>query len=86
MFSLSLSAEAQHVFEAADGPLQRKLDRAFKVLTTDPYHHNNIKRLSGKLKGRSRFRVGDWRIIFVIEEKKQNVFVSDIAHRSEVYE
>ena len=48
--------------------------------------HNNIKRLSGKLTGRLRYRVGDWRVIYRIDDTARQVHVLVIAHRSEVYE
>jgi len=86
MFEVMLTSDARKFFERADAPLQQRLDRAFQALAHDPRHHNNIKSLKGKLKGYSRFRVGDWRVIFNIDDGKRQVWVLDIAHRSEVYE
>ena len=60
MFELILSPAARAFFAAADPPLARKLARCFRQLEHDPRRHNNIKRLSGKLTGRLRYRVGDW--------------------------
>jgi mRNA interferase RelE/StbE len=86
MFEVILSPEAREMYAAADRPLARKLARAFAQLERDPRRHNNIKRLSGALAGRSRYRVGDWRIVYRIDERAQQVHVLLIAHRSEVYE
>ena len=86
MFEVILSPEAQAFYGAADRPLARKLAKCFKQLETDPKHHNNIKRLSGPLAGKSRYRAGDWRVLFRIEETARRVIVLTIAHRSEVYE
>lgn len=86
MFEVILSPEAQAFFAAADHPLARRLTRCFAQLEREPRRHNNIKRLSGALAGRLRYRVGDWRVIYRIDDRAQRVNVLLIAHRSEVYE
>jgi mRNA interferase RelE/StbE len=86
MFEVILSPEAQAFFAAADQPLARKLARCFARLEREPRRHNNIKRLSGKLAGRLRYRIGDWRVIYRIDDQANRVLVLSIAHRREVYE
>lgn len=86
MFDIVLSPEAQALFAAADRPLAQKLARCFAQLEQNPRRHNNIKRLTGAFAGRLRYRVGDWRVIYRIEERSRQVHVLLIAHRSEVYE
>jgi mRNA interferase RelE/StbE len=86
MFEVLLSTEAKTFFAGADRPLARKLSRCFSQLETDPRRHNNIKRLSGKLVGKFRYRLGDWRVIYRIDDGASQVLVLSIAHRSEVYE
>ncbi|MGA2583852.1 MAG: type II toxin-antitoxin system RelE/ParE family toxin [Tepidisphaeraceae bacterium] len=86
MFELILSPEAQAFFASADPPLARKLARCFRQLEHDPRRHNNIKRLSGKLAGRLRYRLGDWRVIYRVDDHTRQVHVLVIAHRSEIYE
>ena len=86
MFEVILSPEALAFFAAADPPLARKLARCFKQLEREPRRHNNIKRLSGKLAGLVRYRVGDWRVIYRIDDEAGRVFVLSIANRREAYE
>ena len=86
MFEVVLSPEAQSFFAAADRPLARKLARCFAHLEREPRRHNNIKRLSGKLAGYLRYRIGDWRVIYRIDNQANRVLVLSIAHRREVYE
>ena len=86
MFKVILSPEAQAFYAHADPPLARKLARAFEQLEREPRRHNNIKRLSGGLAGRWRYRVSDWRIIYRIADREREVHVLVIAHRSEVYD
>jgi len=86
MFEVILSPEAQTFYAGADQPLARKLARCFAQLERDPRRHNNIKRLSGKLTGKLRYRIGDWRVIYRIDDRARRVHVLLVAHRGEVYE
>jgi mRNA interferase RelE/StbE len=87
MFEVELSPEASEFYRNADPPLAKKLARCFGQLEVEPRRHNNVKRLSGtEFAGCLRFRVGDWRVIFEIDELKNRVHVLTIAHRREVYE
>ncbi|MGK9050326.1 type II toxin-antitoxin system RelE family toxin [Xaviernesmea oryzae] len=43
------------------------------------------KALTGSLKGRWRFRVGDYRVICSIREERLIVLVIDLGHRREIY-
>lgn len=86
MFEVLLSPEAGAFFANADQPLARKLTRCFRQLEHDPRRHNNVKRLSGVLAGRLRYRIGDWRVIYRIDDALMRVHVLLIAHRSEIYE
>jgi mRNA interferase RelE/StbE len=86
MFEVVLSPEALEFFRAADQPLARRLSRCFRQLERDPRRHNNIKRLTGEFHGNYRFRIGDWRVIYRIDDSASRVLVLSVAHRREVYE
>ncbi len=86
MFEVVLSPEARAFYAAADRPLARKLARCFAQLEREPYRHGNIKRLTGEFAGRLRYRVGDWRVLYRIDDASKRVIVLVIAHRRDVYE
>ena len=86
MFEVLLSPEARDFYAAADRPLARKLARCFAQLEREPRRHNNIKRLSGKFAGHLRYRIGDWRVIYRIDDQANRVLVLAIAHRRDVYD
>ncbi len=86
MFEVILSPEAGAFLAAADQPLARRLARCFEQLEREPRRHNNIKRLSGKLAGLTRYRVGDWRVVYQVDDGASRVLVLSIANRREVYE
>ncbi|MGD0771105.1 MAG: type II toxin-antitoxin system RelE/ParE family toxin [Tepidisphaeraceae bacterium] len=86
MFEVLLSPPAGRYFDNADPPLRKRLERCFQQLRLDPYRHNNIKRLTGEFVGLLRFRVGDWRVIYRVDDSASRVVVIDIGHRRDVYE
>lgn len=86
MYEVILSPDAQRVYADADPVLARKLARCFERLEAEPRSGNNVKRLSGTWAGYLRYRVGDWRVIYRIDEPRAAVRVLVIAHRKEAYE
>ncbi len=85
-FTVVLSHRAIRFFERADAPLQRRLDRCFDQLKLNPRRHSNIKVLSGDYAGFFRYRVGDYRVVYAVNDPAQTVEIILIAHRREVYE
>ena len=84
MYEIRLTRDARTFYEAADKVLAKRLNRCFDQLRQDPYAHPNIRRLKGPLAGQWRYRVGDWRVIYRVEDD-QVVTVLLIVHRSKAY-
>jgi mRNA interferase RelE/StbE len=85
MYEIVLTRDARTAYERADVVLVRKLDRCFENLSGSPYSHPNIKRLTGALQGHWRYRVGDWRVVYRLDEDRKYVLVVLIAHRGRAY-
>ena len=86
MYSVELSREAQRFYDRCDRPVARKLARCFQALERNPRQGNNIKSLKGELAGSYRYRVGDLRVVYTIDDRGVTVFVITIAKRSDVYD
>lgn len=86
MYDLVLTREAQKSYGRADSSLTRRLNRCFDLLRNNPRSHPNIKRLHGTLSGYFRYRVGDWRVIYEVNEETRRITVLLIVHRSQAYE
>jgi mRNA interferase RelE/StbE len=58
------------------------VDEQIDRLAAEPRPHR-----STKLAGRSdyRVRVGDWRVVYEVDDERRRVVVIRIAHRSDVY-
>jgi mRNA interferase RelE/StbE len=86
MFKLELSREAERFFHQCDKVLAKKRARCFASLEQDPRAGNNVKALKGRFDGSYRYRVGDCRVVYTINDRAVIVFVITIAQRGNVYE
>jgi mRNA interferase RelE/StbE len=57
----------------------------YPLLRKNPFFGGNIKKLKGEFKGVYRFRIGDYRLFYTIEERKKLVFIIDIESRQDAY-
>lgn len=53
------------------------------VNTENPFQHG--KELKGKYKGKWRYRVGDYRIISLVNDDELVILVVEVGHRREIY-
>ncbi|MGD1941610.1 MAG: type II toxin-antitoxin system RelE/ParE family toxin [Leptolyngbyaceae cyanobacterium] len=86
MYKVRLTKRAAKFYKLADTTLAKRLARAFAVLESSPRQNPNIKALQGKLAGQYRYRVGNYRIVYRIQDQDVEVIVLLIAHRREVYD
>jgi mRNA interferase RelE/StbE len=86
MYKVELSDEARRFYDRCDKPVAKKLARCFEALEKNPREGNNVKPLKGKFAGSYRYRVGDLRVVYTINDRLVTVFVVTIAKRSDVYE
>ncbi|MEB3885078.1 type II toxin-antitoxin system RelE/ParE family toxin [Lyngbya sp. CCY1209] len=86
MYKVLLTRKAEKFYSSANRPLARKIARCLEVLEQTPRSHPNIKSLKGSLSGRYRYRIGDYRVIYQIDDDKNKVIVSLIVHRGEAYQ
>jgi len=85
VYEVFLSESAREFFENAPASLQRRLDRCFDQLRSEPRRNRNITALKGTLAGYCRYRVGDYRVVYSINDDNRIVVVAAIADRKDVY-
>lgn len=86
MYDVVLSAEAEEIYTSAEQALAKKIARCFEYLEQNPRFHPNIKSLKGDLAGYYRYRIGNYRVIYQINDDANQVIVNTIVHRREAYE
>jgi mRNA interferase RelE/StbE len=64
---------------------QKINDVVYPQLRSNPYFGANIKKLKGEFEWFYRYRIGNYRLFYLIDDKKVIVFVIDLKHRKDAY-
>jgi mRNA interferase RelE/StbE len=65
------------------GNVLKRIDKTITELAAQPRPHGCLKLAARE--GEYRVRVGDYRIVYVIDDPRREVEIRFIAHRREVY-
>lgn len=82
-YQVVLGKTAKSDLHHLDATWQRRVAKQLLTLTTDP-RPSGVTKLRG-VENEWRIRVGDYRIIYEIDDEKRIVTVLRIRHRREVY-
>ena len=82
-YRLVISDDADKQLQKLDKPVRRRMMLALAKLEDDP-RPDGVKKLKGSA-DRWRIRVGDWRIVYRIEDGELLVLVIAVGHRGKVY-
>ena len=61
------------------------LNDVYPIFRNNPFFGINIKRLKGKYKDIYRFRIGDYRLFYKVDELEKIVFIINIENRQDAY-
>jgi len=77
-----LHPEAARAYRRLLGPMRRRIGDAIDQLAAEPRPPGAVK-----LAGRDdfRIRVGNYRIVYAVDDAERLILVARIAHRREVY-
>lgn len=70
-------------FQALPAQVQVRVGKRFDALAGNPRLPGSIKLEDGE--GYYRLRVGDYRIIYAIDDPARIVFIAKVGHRGDVY-
>jgi mRNA interferase RelE/StbE len=82
-FTLEIKASAQKELDALDEGLFARIDRRITSLAGNP-RPAGCKKLMG-YKDLWRIRVGDYRVVYAIDDGRAVATIVRVAHRREVY-
>jgi mRNA interferase RelE/StbE len=82
-YRLIVKPAAERDVRRLPGPVQRRILNRLGRIETDPRGPGSVK-LTGA-KATYRVRVGDWWIVYEIDDARLMIFVTIVAHRREVY-
>jgi mRNA interferase RelE/StbE len=86
VYKIEFSEKAKKSIKKLDRQVQKKiLDYIDEKICKNPYHKRLGIKLSYEKAGLWRYRVGDYRIICEINDKKITILVLDVGHRRDIY-
>ena len=83
-YSVRISPAAGREIRKLDRTVQRRVLKELDGLMTDP-RPNGVEKLAGSDVPRYRVRVGDYRIVYRIDDQVLTVLVLNVADRKEIY-
>jgi mRNA interferase RelE/StbE len=83
-YAVRVSRSAQKDIRSLDGAVRGRVIRALRALETDP-RPVGCRKLVGA-QNRWRVRVGDYRVIYVVDDAGRVIEIVAVRHRSKAYE
>ena len=83
MFRLDIKKSARKEMDILSDNIFLKIDKAILSLKHDPFPHPQSKELKGDNK--RRLRIGDYRVVYAVDEQQKVVTVFRVRHRKDVY-
>jgi mRNA interferase RelE/StbE len=82
-YRIEITRDAVRALAKLDKPVRRRIQHAIDHLQDDPRPPGAVA-LRG-LRGAYRIRVGDYRVIYSVDDGELMVLVVDLGHRREIY-
>lgn len=86
-WTIKISSKAEKYYKRLSGNLKKRINKNLTALSKleNPIEHDEVKPLTGELRGFYRLRVGDYRIVFGIIKEEHIIAVVNMAPRGDVY-
>ena len=85
-FKIAETKTFEKVKKKTDRKLYQKIvNVVYPQLRNNPYFGANIRKLKGEFEGFYRYRIGSYRLFYLIDDEKVIVFVIDLKHRKDAY-
>ena len=57
----------------------------YSQLRNNPYFGHNIRKLKDDIRNIYRYRIGDYRLFYLIDEDQKLIYIIDLHHRKDAY-
>ena len=85
MHKVLFHRNAVKFYRKADDTLKKRISDVIAVIAQNPHLDGHIKKLKGDLKHMHRFRMGDLRILYEIDDARETVWINTIEWRGSAY-
>ncbi|RJQ34793.1 type II toxin-antitoxin system RelE/ParE family toxin [Candidatus Parcubacteria bacterium] len=79
-----IAATAEHAFDKLDPHVLHRLKEKIQQFI-EHFEETTHHPLKGEYKGSFKLRVGDWRVIYDIDDENRTIYIMGVDHRSRVY-
>lgn len=83
-YAVAVAESAQRRLDRIPDPIHSNIERRIIALSEQPRPPKAIP-LRNDPHRRWRLRVGDWRVLYVIDDRERTILVTDILPRGEAY-
>lgn len=84
-YKVQLSPHAVKEYKKLDPSIKSQVQAGLDALQHSPLHGPKIKPLKGRLHHYFRYRAGDYRVVYIVDQRERLVDVDYIQHRRDVY-
>lgn len=85
MYKIIIDKEAEKALKKLPRQEQKRIIAKIEGLAKNP-RPSGVKALQGNLQSFFRVRIGDYRIIYIVEDKILTVYVVKVGHRGHIYD
>lgn len=86
-FTIAETSSFLKIKEKLDKKLYEKVASfVYPQLRKNPFFGTNIKKLKGEFEGYYRYRIGNYRLFYLVENEQIVVVVVDLKHRQNAYD
>jgi len=86
-FQIAETKTFEKIKDKIDSKLYSKIKNiVYPQLKSNPFYGNNIKKLKGKFEGYYRYRIGSYRLFYLIKNEKVLVAIIDLKYRQNAYD
>ncbi len=85
-FKIAQTKEFEKKIKKLDSKIYTKIKNiVYPQLKKNPFYGTNIKKLKGEYEGVYRYRIGNYRLFYIIDNDNVIVIVTTISHRQNAY-
>ena len=85
-FQIAQTKEFEKNIKKLDTKIYTKIKNiVYPQLKQNPFYGTNIKKLKGEYEGVYRYRLGNYRLFYIVDNEKVIVIITTIFHRQDAY-
>jgi mRNA interferase RelE/StbE len=85
-FQIAQTKEFEKKIQKLDPKIYIKIKNiVYPQLKSNPFYGTNIKKLKGEYEGVYRYRLGNYRLFYIVDNEHVIVIVTTISHRQNAY-